>query len=165
MRTPYEEIYRRFERKVKKNKSYFFYRITDINLTDEEKENKIIEIINDRNLGLMEDAIDYIQSKIVRNQNVDLYDKDDENAEFNFELKPIEIRLIADRMVICLWEEEAVELMQKQKYLGNDINVFSPANERKTFLDFLTTIQDKFDKDLNTYNLFDRNTGDFLSPY
>lgn len=155
--TPYSKIIKRFERKIKKDISYFTYG----NLTEEQQ----LEIINRRSIDLLDDSIVEIQPQISIRQDVDFLDKDDDLEQFNFNLIPSEEDIISDLMIIKLFEEESIKLKELQKYLGNDIKAFSPNEERKTFMDMLNQKQDKFDIKLGNYNSIDRGTGKYLLPY
>ena len=52
-----------------------------------------------------------------------------------------------------------------QKYLGDDIKVFSPANERNSFINMVTYKRNLFFNKLQNYNTKNRLTGKFLLPY
>ncbi|WP_346938176.1 hypothetical protein [uncultured Clostridium sp.] len=155
--TPYTNIFKRFSRKIKQDKSFFFYE----SITEEET----LQIINQRSLDLLNDSIVEFQPQIAINQNVNMLDKDDDLQVFNFNLIPTEEDLISDLMVIKLFEEQSIRLKELQKYLGNDIKPFSPNEERKTFMDMLDEKQNKFEIKVALYNSIDRNTGKFLLAY
>jgi hypothetical protein len=155
--TPYSNIYKRFERKIKKDISYFCY--------DGTTEDEQIKIINKRNSDLLDDAVNELQPKVSIQQKVDFINKDDTLEQFDFDLITTEEDLISDLMIIKLFEEESIKLKELQKYLGNDIKTFSPAEERKTFMDMLEIKQNRFEVKLGNYNSINRETGKYLMPY
>ena len=155
--TPYENVIDRFERKIKEDKSYFTYE----GLTLDE----VLEIVNKRSIELLDDAIVEFQPMVAIQQNVDFFNKDDIMEQFKFNLTKVEEDLLSDLMVIKLYEEQSVRLKELQKYLGKDIKVFSPNEERQTFMSMLKDKYDRFEAKVSKYNTIDRNTGKFLLAY
>lgn len=141
--TSYEDIYNRFINKIIKDKKFFHYD----NLTDQE----ISNIIDERCLQLLDTATIHLQGE-VSSFDIDFLDRDEIIEEFNFELTKIEQELIAEKMYVLFFREEEVKLKEMQKYLGNDIKMFSPAEERKTFMAMLSQIEDRYDILLDNYN-------------
>lgn len=154
MSTPYNNVIKRFERKIKKDKEYFTYN----GLTDEQ----LLEILNRRSVELLDDAVSELQPQISIKQKVDLCDKDDTSQEFTDNLTNTEEDIISDLMVVKYFDEELIKLKAMQKYLGDDIKVFSPNAERKTFLEMVDFKHSQFEKKLGNYNIRDRVTGEFL---
>lgn len=155
--TPYSNLRNRFIRKIKGDKEFFCYG----NVTEEQLE----EIINLRANELLDDSVNDIQLKISFSQDVNFLDKDDTLEQFNFKLTSIEEDLLSDLMVCKYFDEETVKLKAMQKYLGSDIKVFSPARERKTFLEMVNYKHRKFLSKLDDYNSRDRLTGKVLLAY
>ncbi|MGL4450753.1 MAG: hypothetical protein ACRCX8_18960 [Sarcina sp.] len=155
--TPYSNVTNRFIRKIKKDKEFFCYK----NVTEEE----IVEVITQRGNELLDDSVNDIQLKIAFEQEVDFLDKDDTLEQFNFKLTTIEEDLLSDLMVCKYLDEELVQFKAMQKYLGSDIKLFSPANERKTFIQMIDHRHRKFEAKLDSYNSRNRLTGKVLLPY
>lgn len=155
--TSYSDINDKFIHKIKKFKSFFCYN----NLSDEE----IIELIEERTSELLEDAIDEFQPMISKMQKVNFYNKDDDNKEFLFKVTNEEIDLLSDLMVIKMMEEKELTLIEDNEYLGTDITVFSPNEQRKTSLLMTEQRRERFKKKVKRYNSSNRNTGDRLMPY
>lgn len=155
--TPYENVTDRFIRKIKQDKEYFCIN----GVTEEEFE----ELLNRRTLDLLEDSLNEMQPLIAVQQNVNFLDKNDLMEQFNFDLTTIEEDLISDMMVVKYYDEELVKLKTIQKYLGDDIKVFSPANERNSFINMVTYKRNLFFNKLQNYNTKNRLTGKFLLPY
>mgnify|MGYP007025974474 CR=1 FL=1 len=155
--TPYENVTDKFIRKIKQDKEYFC-----VNGVTEEH---LLEIINRRSVELLDDSVNELQPMISIAQDVDFLDKDDDMEEFNFNLTRIEEDLISDMMVVKYFDEALVKLKAMQKYLGDDIKVFSPANERKTFKEMVEFKRQLFNNKLGNYNTRNRETGEFLLVY
>lgn len=155
--TPYENVTDRFIRKIKQDKEYFCIGA----VTEEEFE----EILSQRTLELLEDSLNEIQPLIAVQQNINFLDKNDFMEQFNFDLTTIEEDLISDMMVVKYFDEELVKLKTMQKYLGDDIKVFSPASERTSFINMITYKRNLFSTKLANYNTKHRLTGKFLLPY
>ncbi|WP_195966743.1 hypothetical protein [Clostridium sp. 1001283B150210_160208_E6] len=155
--TPYENVTDKFIRKIKQDKEYFC-----VNGVTEEQ---LLEIINRRSVELLDDSVNELQPMISIAQDVDFLDKDDDMEEFNFNLTRIEEDLISDMMVVKYFDEALVKLKAMQKYLGDDIKVFSPANERKTFKEMVEFKRQLFNNKLGNYNTRNRETGEFLLVY
>lgn len=155
--TPYENVIDRFIRKIKQDKEYFC-----VNGVTEEQ---LVQIINKRSIDLLDDAVSEIQPMISIAQKVDFLNKDDDMEEFNFELTKLEEDLVSDMMVVKYFDEALVKLKAMQKYLGDDIKVFSPANERKTFKEMVEFKRQLFEVKLANYNTRNRLTGNYLLVY
>lgn len=155
--TPYENVIDRFIRKIKQDKEYFC-----VNGVTEEQ---LVQIINKRSIDLLDDAVSEIQPMISVAQKVDFLNKDDDMEEFNFELTKLEEDLVSDMMVVKYFDEALVKLKAMQKYLGDDIKVFSPANERKTFKEMVEFKRQLFEVKLANYNTRNRLTGSYLLVY
>lgn len=158
MSTSYEVVINRFLNKIENDKDYFSY---GGQLSDEE----VIEIIKKRSKSVLVDAISELQRRKPKNQIVDFLDKDDELETFNFDLIDTEVDLLSDLMVVTYFDRGLIELKAKQKYLGKDINVFSPNAERKTYLEMLQYKHSLFESAFSDYKYIDRNTGEFLLAY
>ena len=157
--TPYSNITKRFERKIKKDKEYFCY--------GDVTEDELVKIIRKRSKDLLIDSLDefILQISIQQKNNVDFENRDDELEEFNFKLSASEEDIISDLMVVKYFDEELIKLKAMQKYLGKDIKVFSPSAERKTFLEMVDYKHKQFDKKMSNYNSINRNTGEYLLAY
>ena len=155
--TPYSNVTNRFERKIKEYKEFFTYDTT----TDEE----FLEIINRRELDLLDDAVSELQGMISIAQNVDLLDKDDTTQEFNFDVTKTEQDLISDYMITKMFDEGIVRLKQYQKYFGDDIKMPNSNTERTTYLKVAEYQRTQVEKKVTRYNSRDRLTGKHLLAY
>lgn len=146
--TKFEVVTTRFLDKIQKDKEFFNLS----GLTDKE----MLDIINKHLKSLLRDSISEMQRSKNALQQVNFLDYDMIKETFNFELTDSEQDLLSSLMVIKYYDEAMVELKAKQKYLGADINTFSPANERKTFIEMTDYKRKLFDKSFGTYNMVDR---------
>lgn len=157
MLTPYSDVTIRFERKIKEYKEFFCYETT----TDDE----FLEIINRRELDLLDDAVNELQGMISIAQNIDLSDKDDTLQGFNFDLINSEKDLISDYMITKMFDEGIVRLKQYQKYFGDDIKMPNSNTERTTYLKVAEYQRIQVEKKVARYNSKDRKTGKHLLAY
>lgn len=156
--TSYENIYKRFFRKIKQDVDYF----SISGLT----ENELEEIVNERSLELLDDAVNEIQPLVAINQKVDFLDKNDMFEQFNFELTSVEEDILSDMMYIKYLDEESVRLKTIQKFIGtNSMKVFSPASERNSFMNMVEYKREMILNKMQNYNTRNRITGAFLLPY
>ncbi|EKS4345259.1 hypothetical protein QB607_003264 [Clostridium botulinum] len=150
MNTPLEKIYDRFIKKIKNDEDFFDYK--DLS------EDEVKLIIGDHLVELFTQAIEEIYDN--GNPDVDLYDINKEKEEFNFELTHLEVSLIVNLMYQKYIEEDRVKLKALQFFFRSDeLNVFSPANERKTFEDMLDKIISENKRRMSSYFARDRITG------
>lgn len=153
----YSIIINRFEKKIKKDRRYFTYR----NVSEDE----LIQIINQRGLDLLENALDELNSQITINHNVNFDDRDDDLEVFNFDLYRSDADLISDAMIVKYMEEEEVKLNKMETYLGNDIKTYCPADERNSFLNMEKIKKSELMNKLDNYNTRDRRSNQPLLVY
>lgn len=153
----YKKVIDLFTNKISEDKEFFCY----YGLTDDEA----LEIINRRIKELLQLALNELQIKKAKKQDVNFLDVDFDNEEFGFELIDTEIDLISDLMEVKLFDKQMLKVKAVQKYLGDDIKIFSPNEERKTILELIDYKHSLFNRKLSDYNMIDRNTGDFLLAY
>lgn len=148
--TSFDEVIDRMLKKIEKDKDFFSY----YNLSVTEAQS----LITDQAIGYLCDAIDILASKC--EPDVDFYDYDIETMHFNFELTPREIGLIASLMYEVYFErDEALLKAFKIRMTPSDLNQFSPASERKTFMDMLNAIKAENINKIAKYVSTDRITG------
>lgn len=152
--TPYSNVIERFLRKIKENKEFFLYNISD------EKER--LQLIEERSLGLLNDAIAEFQNKISKEQDVDFTNKDDDKKCFNFDITEEEEDILSDMMVVKFFDEGTLRYTCMEKYLGADVNQFSPSTDRKTYQELVDFKHKKVSNKIKKYNLIDRISGEYL---
>lgn len=150
MSTSFNVIIEKFFRKIEKDETFFSY----YNLSVEEA----IELAKEQAHGYLLEAIEKLTDECT--PDVDFFDYDEENKTFNFELTKKEIGLLSDLMREVYFERD-LSLLKAFKigFTPSDLNVFSPASERRTFMDMLTEIKNDNINKISQYSSTDRLTG------
>ncbi|WP_299831228.1 hypothetical protein [uncultured Metabacillus sp.] len=158
MATDYQLVFDRFIRKLKGDKQFFNY-------GSELLESEVDEIINDHLNSLLNRAIDKLYEYGL--PDFDFYDKDDTLQIFNGDLVKQEISLLSDLMYLSYFEED----INKLKAFGlrlrsSEINaLFSPANDRKTFMEMVEKIEFNVVNSIANYLSRDRISWEIKSIY
>ena len=152
--TPYQKIIEEFLIKISQDKEYFVYG----NRTEQE----VNDIIEKRSIALLKQACNELNNGILEQVELSL---DDTTQSITVELTDKEIDIISDEMKIIYMNEPLLKLKQFNVYLGTDIQNWSPANERKTYLEQLEYLQEKMNIKIDNYNAIDRETGKRRSIY
>lgn len=154
VKTPYQDVIIKFIKKIKQDVKFFMYN----GLSQEE----IIKIVNERSLELLDSACDEIEPQL---DQLTLSNRNDSLECFDDELTRIETDTISDMMKVMYMREPLLKLKEFQKYLGKDIQAWSPNDERKTYLELLTDIENKMQVKIDKCNSIDRTTGKPRSLY
>lgn len=152
--TSFDEVIERSLRKLEMDADFFSY----YNISQSEAES----LIREQTIGYIKDAIDLFSDKC--ELKVDLYDYDETLGVFNNDLTKKEIGILAS-LVYQVYFERQLSLLGafKLRMSPSDLNVFSPANERKTFMSMLHDIRHENDIAISKYAATDRLTGKHLS--
>jgi hypothetical protein len=90
---------------------------------------------------------------------VNFADYDEEVRLINFKLLPKEIRLIVEMMFLkYMKRDEALLHAMEINFTPSDLTVFSPANERTSYRNFIQQLSDKVDIKIDDYKNRDRTT-------
>ena len=154
VKTPYQDIIIRFIKKIKQDVKFFMYN----GLSQQEIESIVME----RSLEFLDSACDEIEPQL---DQLVLSNRNDSLECFDEQLTRIEIDTISDMMKVLYMREPLLKLKEFQKYLGKDIQAWSPNNERKTYLELLTEIENKMQIKIDKCNSIDRTTGKPRSLY
>ncbi|PAD70723.1 hypothetical protein CHH83_02650 [Bacillus sp. 7586-K] len=157
MSTSYSVIFDKFIKKLKGDTQFFHYQ----NLTEDE----INEIVEDHLISLLNSAIDKLYNYGL--PDFDFYDKDDSLQIFNGDLVRQEIALLTDLMYLSYIEEDANKLKAYGLiFRTSEINtLFSPANDRKTFMEMVKGIEENIIGSINNYYSRNRLTWKEKSIY
>ncbi len=148
--THFEEIFDRFYKRVEKDDEFFNY--YNISISD------AVQLAHDRAKGCLLDALDILSS--TSNLQVDFSDYDEEIEIINFKTTKKENRLIVDLMFQVYMERDLPLLHAfKINYTPSDLSVFSPANERNSYEEFIKRLRHNNDIELDDYKNRDRKTG------
>jgi len=149
MATSYDVVFKPFYEKIKGDKLYFIG-------TDPEIESQSIE--------LLKRAINIIYK--YGNPDFNFYNTDDSLKQFNEDLVPQEVELLADLM----YEARKMESKNLLDYQGltftsKELNIFSPANERDSVIKMINGISQQNVGSINNYLARDRVTWKYKSMY
>lgn len=148
--TAFNKVVNRLLRKIEKDKDFFAY----YNMSVLEAQ----ELVLEQATGYLYDAVDLLTSKC--EPDVDFYDYDEMSQRFNFELTPREIGLLSSLMYEVYFERDETLLKAFSiRMTPSDMNQFSPASERKTFMDMVKTIKSENVNKISKYISTDRETG------
>lgn len=151
MATFYQPIFDKFLKRIKEDKDFLNYG----SLSDEEIE----LLVKDHLVNLLNQAIDEVYDNC--NPEIDMYDKDDETQQFNVDLVNLEVSLLVNLMYEKFMSEDEVKLKVFQTtFSSSELNSFSPANERKTYMDMLKDIRNINRSKISNYIARDRKTGE-----
>lgn len=156
MATSYEPVIKKFISKIKNDDDFFNYG----NLSESEIE----EMVNYHLHSLIDRAVGFIYK--YGDPDINLYDKDDSIQQFNIDLVVQEIDLLSDIMYFSYMEEQRNKIKTLSlTFKSNELNVFSPANERRTTLDMIEKIETSTINAVQNYFARDRITWKYKSIY
>lgn len=149
--TPFEKICKRFYDRIEKDEKFFNY--YNVNVSE------AIFIAEQRAKNYLIESLDELSS--IGDLEVDFSDYDDDIGEVvNFKLYPKEIKLIAEIMfLIYMKRDEALLHAMEINFTPSDLTVFSPANERTSYRNFIADLTKAVEDDIDDYKNRDRKTG------
>lgn len=148
--TPFSEICDRFYDRLEKDDKFFNYYNVD--------ELEAIQIAHERAKRYLIESLDDLTS--LGNAQIDFSDYDIEIERVNFKLLPKEIKIIVDMMFIKYMERDLALLHAMEiNFTPSDLTVFSPANERTSYRNFIETLKLNLQDELANYQDRDRETG------
>ena len=148
--TQFETILNKFYDRIEKDEDFFDY--YNVNLTE------AVEIAAKRSINYLCEALDELSC--LSNIDVDFSDYDENLQVINTRLHPKEIRLIVELMfLIYMKRDETLLHAMEINFTPSDLNVFSPANERTSYRNFIETLKLNLQDELANYQDRDRKTG------
>ncbi|PZT57491.1 hypothetical protein [Paenibacillus silvae] len=149
MSTSYNVLYDSFFALIEKDIDFFLYN----NVSNEEA----MQIAKNRAKGYLVEAITKFKISCSSDLTLNL---DDENEELSDTLTTTEINLLSSLMREKYFERDFSLLKAFQlQFSPKDLQVFSPANERKTFMDMFESIKKENRVLMDNYSSRDRLTG------
>ena len=149
-KTSFEKIFNKFYDRIEKDEKFFNY----YNVSMDEA----VAIATNRARNYLLEALDNLS--MVGNLEVDFSDYDEEVFDINFKLKPKEIRLSVEMMfLIYMKRDESLLHAMEINFTPSDLTVFSPANERTSYRNFISELTTKVNLMIDDYKNRDRNTG------
>lgn len=149
MSTSYELIFDKFIKKLKNDKEFLNYTgLTDTDITT---------LVKDHCIDLLNQAIDKIYE--FGNPDINFYDKDDTTEIFNIDLISQEISLLVNLMYQCYLEEDKNKMhFYELEFTSSELNLFSPASNRTSYLKMIENIEINNSESINNYLGRDRKT-------
>lgn len=149
-RTDFSIILDRFYDRIEKDEDFFNYYNVEVK--------EAISIATRRSMNYLIESLDDLSS--VGNLQVDFSDYDSEMMEINFKLLPKEINIIVDMMFLkYMRRDEALLHAMEINFTPSDLTVFSPANERTSYRNFIKQLSDDLDVRIDDYKNRERLTG------
>lgn len=147
--TVFETILNRFYNRIEKDEDFFNY--YNVNL------NEAVAIAHQRATNYLIESLDDLST--VGNLEVDFSDYDEEIQEINFKLLPKEINLLAEMMFLkYMKRDEALLHAMEINFTPSDLSVFSPANERTSYRNFINDLTQKVELKIDDYKNRYRST-------
>lgn len=124
-------------------------------------EDECMEVAGQRAEVLLREATSYLSRKLVLESVfsiVDLY-----GDGFTEELTSDEVNLLVKTMFLIYLQRDLTKLRTFHGVMtSSDLNMYSPANERKTFVDMVEKYERNLEIEITEYQMRDRNTGSFI---
>lgn len=160
--TPFDNVINKFLLRLEKDEDFFNYFHMDkesaMELAKERALTYMCEVLDELPLILSRLDVDF--SDIGTRLNEDTSEKYD---VFNFKLLPMDYKLLVDLMYTKYMEkDEALLHAFKVSFTPSDLTVFSPSNERKTYVDMLEKLRANNRVMIDKYNSTDRVTGGLI---
>ncbi len=148
-RTSFDTILENFYNRIEKDEKFFNYYNVDINdakiIATQRATNYLIESLNDLSS--------------LSNIEVDFSDYDEEIRSINFKLVPKEINLLVEMMFLkYMKRDEALLHAMELNFTPSDLSVFSPANERNSYKNFIKELSQSVEVQIDDYKNRDRKT-------
>ena len=149
--TRFEYLFDRFYRRVEKDEEFFNY--YNVNMSE------AIQLAHDRAKGCLLDALDRLAT--TSSLQVDFTDYSMETERLGFKTTARENKLIVDLMFQVYMERDLPLLHAfKINFTPSDLSVFSPANERNSYENFIKRLDTDNEIALDDYKSRDRETGE-----
>lgn len=149
--TSFSDIIQAFYHYIEQDVDFFSYFELD--------EDESMEVAGQRAEVLLKEATSYLCNILVV-ENV--YSTTDGDA-FTEMLTNVEINLLVKAMFLCYLNRDLTTLRTFHGVMtSSDLNMYSPANERKTFVDMVEKYEDELRIEISEYQMRDRVTGQFI---
>lgn len=147
--TSFEDIFDRFYNRIEKDEGFFNY--YNVEISEAKK------IAEQRATNYLIESLDELST--IGNLQVDFSNYDEEIAEINFELLPKEKNLLVEIMFLkYMKRDEALLHAMEINFTPSDLSVFSPANERTSYRNFIKELSDAVEIKIDDYKNRDRVT-------
>lgn len=126
--TPFEKIINKFYDRIERDEKFFNYYNVNID--------EAISIARQRAKNYLLESLDELSC--TGNLQVDFSNYDEELENISFVLYPKEIKLLVEMMFLTYMKRDEVLLHAMEiNFTPSDLTVFSPANERTSYRNFI----------------------------
>lgn len=151
--TAFEEVKNAFYDYIENDVDFFDYFELD--------EDECVEVAGQRAGVLLNEATSYLSRKLIVENVFSTANISDE--EFTETLTGAEINLLVKTMFLMYLQRDLTKLRTFHGVMtSSDLNMYSPANERKTFVDMVQKYESDLKVEISEYQMRDRNTGAFV---
>ena len=151
--TAFEDVINAFYHYIENDVDFFNYFDID--------EDECMEVAGQRAEVLLIEATSYLSRKMVFESVFSKYEVD--SKEFDETLNLAEINLLVKTMFLMYLQRDLTVLRTFHGVMtASDLNMYSPANERKTFVDMVQKYELDLQVEITEYQMRDRNTGTFV---
>lgn len=153
--TSFDYICRKFYDRIEKDETFFKYHNVDVS--------EAITIAHQRATNYLTEVLDELSG--IGDLQVDFSDYDDDLEEINVKLYPKEVKLIVEMMFLTFMRRDETLLHAMEiNFAPSDLTVFSPANERTSYKNFIKELSDAVELKIDNYKNRDRKTGKLKQP-
>ncbi len=147
--TEFEDILNKFYDRIEKDEQFFGYYNVDLK--------EAIKIAETRAKKYLCEALDELSC--LPNTDVDFSNYDSDFEVINFKLYPKEIKLIVELMFLFYMKrDESLLHAMEINFTPSDLSVFSPANERTSYRNFISQLEHNIEIKIDDYKNRDRIT-------
>lgn len=148
--TAFEDVKQAFYSYIENDVDFFSYFELD--------EEECMEVAGQRADVLLREATSYLSRKIGIENVFSMIDE----SGFTETLTNNEINLLVKSMFLCYLQRDIVMLRTFHGVMSSsDLNMYSPANERKTYIAMVKQYEDDLKVEISEYVIVDRLTGKF----
>ena len=148
--TDFNIILDRFYNRIEKDEDFFNYYNVGVK--------EAVAIAEKRAINYLTESLDDLSC--IGNLQVDFSDYDTDTLEINFKLLPKEINILVDMMFLkYMRRDEALLHAMEINFTPSDLTVFSPANERTSYRNFIKQLSDDLEIRIDDYKSRERLTG------
>ena len=151
--TAFEDVKNAFYNYIENDVDFFSYFELD--------EDECMEVAGQRAGVLLNEAISYLSRKLIV-ENI-FSTANTLKERFSEELTDAEINLLVKTMFLMYLQRDLTKLRTFHGVMtSSDLNMYSPANERKTFVDMVQKYEEDLKVEISEYQMRDRTTGTFV---
>ena len=151
--TEFDDVKNAFYHYIEEDAGFFHYFDLD--------EDECMEVAGQRAGVLLSEATSYLSRKLIVENVFSTIDTEEE--EFSETLTDAEINLLVKAMFLMYLQRDLTKLRTFHGVMtSSDLNLYSPANERKTFVDMTQKYENDLNIEISEYQMRDRSTGAFV---